>query len=570
MLLRGLSLATVCGALLVLAGAGAGLRLPRFEDRTAKSGITFRHHGNPTPAKYLMETMGGGVAVFDYDNDGLLDVFFVNSGSFRAVEGQGFEIDRSKPSDHDRLYRNRGGGRFEDVTAQAGISAAGSGVYGMGAAAGDIDNDGFVDLYVTGFDRNILYRNRGDGTFEDVTAKAGVAGGGWSASAGFFDYDRDGDLDLFVTRYLDWDLSKHRSCGTDAFKTYCPPVKHDPIDNLLYRNNGDGTFTGVSEPAGIAGKMGKNLGVSFNDYNADGWVDIAVANDSVAQLLFENNGDGTFSEVALETGFAYTEDGGVYSGMGIDFEDYDNDGRPDILISNLAKEHYAVYRNEGGVFAYRTRQSRIGKITALMSGWGMRLFDFDLDGWKDLFVAQSHVLDNVERLDRTLVYRQPPLLALNEQGRFTDVSQHAGAVFQRALAGRGAAFGDLDNDGGIDVVMSVLHGPPVVLFSAAPEKGGHWLTIHPVGAASNRDGLDARVRITTASGEKQWGFASRADSYLSANDRRVHFGLGGEDRVREVEILWPSGIRQVLEDVAADQILKVTEPPKNGRNKGSS
>ncbi len=542
-------------------GSGAGLHATFFEDRLPETGITFRHHANPTTAKYMLEVMSGGVAVFDFDNDGLLDIFFVNGGRFQEDPARIMRIDRSTPALQNRLYRNEGDGAFADVTESAGVTGSDHG-YGMGAAAADYDNDGLADLYVTNFGRNVLYRNQGDGTFRDTTASAGVAVGEWTASAGFFDYDNDSYLDLFVVQYLDWDFSKHISCG----EVYCPP-SYRAMDSLLFHNNGNGTFTDVSGSAGIAGFFGKGLGVAFNDYDGDGLADVCVANDSVAQQLFRNNGDGTFSELALDIGLAYNEDGLPYSGMGIDFSDYNNDGHPDIVITDLAKELYALYRNDGsGTFSFVTRTSNLGNITAFMSGWGTRFFDYDHDGWKDLFVAQSHVIDNIEIFDASVPYRQPPLLARNLQdGTFADVSQQSGSVFSKPVVGRGAAFGDLDNDGDIDIVVGVLDDVPQVLYSNASESPNHWLQIRTVGTASNRDGLGAVVKVVGESAaHAQWGYVTTAGSYLSANDARVHFGLGSDDRVGSVEVHWPSGIRQVLKNVRGNQIVTVRESEKRG------
>ena len=319
--------------------------LPVFADETARAGIKFRHYGNPTPDKYLIETMCGGVALLDYDNDGFLDIFFVNGGSFQ-VTGQRGRIDRSKPEYWNRLYHNNGDGTFTDVTEKAGVSGAGTTDFGMGVAVGDYDNDGFPDLYVTNFGKNILYHNNGDGTFTDVTDKAGVAASGWSVSAGFLDYNNDGRLDLFVGRYLDWDFSKHVYCG-DPVHSYCPPYKHLPTTNILYRNNGDGTFTDVSRQSGIAAKPGTAMGLAINDYDGDGFPDIFVSNDDKAHFLYHNNGNGTFTEEALEAGVAYNENGSVVSGMGATFNDYDNDGLPDIVVTDLATEIFQLYRNMG-------------------------------------------------------------------------------------------------------------------------------------------------------------------------------------------------------------------------------
>ncbi len=406
--------------------------------------LDFITQNSPTASKYLIETMGGGVALLDYNNDGLLDVFLVNGGRLTPGMHAPERFDRSDPKYWNRLYRQNRDGSFTDVTKAAGLENAGDGNYGMGVAAADYDNDGYTDLYVTSYGKNILYHNNGNGTFTDVTAKAGVAAGGWSASAGFLDYDNDGKLDLFVTRYMEWDTQHSKACQR---QTYCPPGEFPPITNILYRNRGDGTFEDVSTKSGIAAKKGRSLGVAFNDYDGDGWTDIFVANDGMEQFLFHNNRDGTFTERALDAGVALSDDGKPFAGMGVDFRDYDNDGRPDIIVTNFAKQIYAVFHNDGnGAFSYRSLPSGLGVLSAGSSGWGMRLADFNNDGWKDLFIAQSHVMDNVEQIDPSLHYLEPPMLALNRSGRF----ERADPGTSTAVAGRGAAFGDLNNDGWID------------------------------------------------------------------------------------------------------------------------
>jgi len=457
---------------------------------------------------------------------------------------------RHDPKYWNRLYRQNKDGSFTDVTQQAGLANAGDGNYGMGVAVGDYDNDGFPDLYVTSYGKNILYHNNGDGTFTDVTEKAGVAGGGWSVSAGFFDYDNDGKLDLFVTRYMDWDTKHSKDCGGN-YHTYCPPEEFPATTNILYHNNGDGTFTDVSQKSGIAAKKGRGLGMAFADYDGDGLADIYVANDGMQQYLFHNNGNGTFTEVGMEAGAALSEDGRRLSGMGTVFQDYDNDGRPDIIVTELPREIYGVYHNDGNrSFSYRSLETGLGTLSSGSSGWGVGLEDFDNDGWKDLFVAQGHVLDNVEKIDPSLHYLELPLLAMNHNGHF----ERADSGASNLMAARGAAFGDLNNDGSQDVVVTQLGGPPQVFIN----HGGaaHWLTITLRGTRSNRDGYGARVQVNG-----QTRFATSAGSYLSASDKRLHFGLGTADKAK-VEIAWPSGIHQTLNDVRADQFLEVREPEK--------
>ncbi len=494
--------------------------------------------------------MPGGVALLDYNNDGLLDIFVINGGQIASPTATLDKFDRHDPRYWNRLYRQNKDGSFTDVTEQAGLANAGDGNYGMGVAVGDYDNDGYPDLYVTSYGKNVLYHNNGDGTFTDVTAKAGVAGGGWSVSAGFFDYDNDGKLDLFVTRYMDWDMQHSKDCGGN-FHTYCPPGEFPRTTNILYHNRGDGTFEDVSQRSGIAAKKGHGLGVAFADYDGDGFTDIYVANDGMQQYLFHNNGNGTFTESGMEAGAALNADGGPLSGMGVVFQDYDNDGRPDIIVTTLPRQTYAVFHNDGhGSFSDRGLQTGVSMLSGVTSGWGVGLEDFDNDGQKDLFVVQGHVLDNVEKIDPSLHYLEPTLLALNRDNRFERADPGTAAL----VAARGAAFGDLNNDGSIDVVTSVLGGHPQVFMN----RGGnaHWLTITLRGTRSNRDGLGARVQVNG-----QTRFDTTAGSYESANDKRLHFGLGTA-KTAKVEVLWPSGTHQVLNDITVDQFLEVGEPER--------
>jgi hypothetical protein len=533
-----------------------------FEDVTAASGIDFRHENSPTGNKYLIETMGGGVALIDYDNDGDLDIFFTNGARLSDPMPPDGKPDRTERRYANRLYRNDGNWKFTDVTAQAGVAGLGHG-YGMGVAVGDYDNDGFQDLYVTNYGGNILYRNRGDGTFEDVTAKAGVAASGWSTSAGFLDFNNDGKLDLFVCRYLDWTFEKNIHCGDrkPGGRAYCHPDNFKGVTNLLFRNNGDGTFSDVSKEAGIANPDGKGLGVAFADYDGDGWTDIYVANDSVMCFLYHNKGNGTFEDVALMAGAGYNDDGKPFAGMGVDFADYDNDGLPDIFVTDLSKETYALYRNTGdGHFEYATKQSGVGHATNDFSGWSAKFIDYDNDGWKDIFVAQGHVLDTIELTAPNLKYRQPPLLLRNDKGSFARVpAAAAGSVFRSAASGRGAAFGDLDNDGYVDIVVSNMGQAPVILRNTASRRN-HWLRIRLEGARANRDGIGCRVKVTMASGQIQLYEAQTASGYLSASDRRVLIGLGAETVVPKIEVRWPGGRVQTLTRVKADQSLVVREP----------
>jgi len=520
---------------------------PLFEVKTP-AGVGFTLQNSPTPQKYLIETMPGGVALLDYNNDGLLDLFFVNGGHIASPLSSPADFERHDPRYWNRLYRQNKDGSFTDVTQAAGLQDAGDGNYGMGVAVGDYDNDGYPDIYVTGYGKNRLYHNQGDGTFKDVTEKAGVAAGGWSVSAGFFDYDNDGKLDLFVTRYMEWDPEHSKDCGGE-FHTYCPPGEFPRTTNILYHNRGDGTFEDVSVGSGIAAKKGHGLGVAFADYDGDGFTDIYVANDGMQQYLLHNNRNGTFSEVGLDSGAALSIDGGPLSGMGVVFQDYDNDGRADVVVTTLPRQTYGVFHNDAkGLFSEQGLETGLAALSGVTAGWGVGLEDFDNDGWKDLFVMQGHVLDNVEKIDPSLHYLEPPLVALNHRGRFEPADSGTRAQW----AGRGAAFGDLNNDGWIDVVATVLGDHPYVFLN----RGGHahWLTIELRGTRSNRDGFGARVVVNGQS-----RFATSAGSYESANDKRLHFGLGSAVSAN-LEVFWPSGIHQIVKDVPADQFLELREP----------
>jgi len=532
----------------------------RFTDITQTAKIDFKHENAATLNKYLVETMGGGVALLDYDNDGRLDIFFTNGAKIDDPMPDDKLPDKSDRKFWNRLYHQNSDGTFTDVTEKAGLTGMPQNHYDMGIAVGDYDNDGFEDIYVTGYGGNTLYHNNGNGTFTDVTKSAGVAGGGWSASAGFFDYDNDGKLDLFVTRYVNWTFKTNRYCGEKqpGYRAYCHPDNYEGVTNILYHNNGDGTFTDVSEKAGIANPKGKGLGVSFADYDGDGFTDIFVANDSVQCFLYHNNGNGTFTETGLLAGVGYNEDGKTFAGMGTDFSDYDNDGRPDIVVTDLSNERYMLFRNNGdGIFRDVTNQSGLGSETLSFAGWSTRFFDYDNDGWKDLFVAQSHVMDTIEKTSPNLRYLQPPLLLRNEGGHFVRVTP--GEVFQIPWAGRGAAFGDIDNDGDIDLVVSNAGQKAYVLRNDGGNRG-NWIRIETVGKKSNRDGIGSRVKVVGASGLTQYFTINTAVGYLSASDKRLLAGLGADTSTRLIEIQWPSGIVQKFENVKAGQTLKAIEP----------
>ncbi len=528
-----------------------------FTDITAATKIAFKHAGSPTSLKYLLETMGGGVAIFDYDNDGRMDLFFTNGALLKDPMTKGMMPDKSDPKFWNRLYHQKADGTFEDVTERAGLKGEG---FSMGVATADYDNDGYVDLYVTGYGENHLYHNNRDGTFADVTKKLGVAGGGWSTSAGWIDYDRDGRLDLFVARYLDWDFEKGAALCGDARGTraYCHPENFKGATNILFHQKPDGSFEDVSVKAGIADPDGKALGIAFADFDNDGLMDIFVANDSVRQSLYHNKGDGRFEDIAVMAGAGYDEDGKTYAGMGVDAADYDNDGFADVFITTLSYQTYPLYHNNGDrSFTYATKQTAVGQITLAYSGWGTHFIDADNDGLRDIFVAQSHVLDTIELSTGYLKYRQPPLLMRNMGKEFTNVSATAGPAFSLPIVARGAAFGDLNNDGQIDIVIGVLNGSPLVLRNNGTKN--HWVGIRLVGSKSNRDGLGARVIVSDSSGRRQIFDASTAGSYLSASDPRIIAGLGNASAVRTIEVHWPSGRTQTITNPELDRYLTINE-----------
>jgi len=547
------------------AGAASVNHPGNFVDITAANGINFQYQASHTSRKYLLETMGPGVALFDYDNDGLLDIFVVNGAPLADPVRKGAVPQKGGAKYWNRLYHQKKDGTFEDVTEKAGLQGAG---YGMGVAVGDYDNCGFEDLYVTAYGGNKLYHNNGDGTFTDVTEKAGVGGSGWSTSAIWVDLDSDGLLDLVVVRYLQWDFDDVW-CGEhkEGYRAYCHPDYFKPIPPLVYHNDGNGHFTEVTEKIGM-GKPGKGLGVAIADYDRDGKIDLFIANDSTLEFLYHNKGDGTFEEVGLLSQVAVDGDGRTYAGMGVDFADYGNSGLPGIVVTDLANQRYALYKNEGdGNFSYATISSGLGQVTMPHSGWGIRFIDYDNDGWKDLLIAQGHDLDTVELTSPNLRYREPMILVRNTGKGFVNVSKDSGAVFQVPWVARGLAIGDIDNDGRIDAVVTTNDGGLHILHNET-QTTNHWLTLKLVGHKSNRDAIGTEVRIKTSFGA-QMATVTTGGSYLSSSDKRVHFGLGADTRAASVEIRWPSGVLQMLRDVAADQILQVDEPAANGKTKDS-
>ena len=526
----------------------------QFTDVTAASGIRFRHVNGAKGDYHLPEMFGAGGAFFDYDNNGDLDLFLVNGGDLTGAPSE-------EPSTS-VLYHNNGDGKFTDVTSIAGVSNAGN--YGLGVACGDYNNDGDPDLYVTNFGANVLYRNNGDGTFADVTEEAGVGDALWSSSATFFDYNRDGHLDLYVVNYVLYPLDvPYPPCDGDGFRTYCHPLFFKGAPDRLYRNNGDGVFVDATEAAGIKGIgglfHGKGLGVVAADFNNDSNPDLYVANDVTPNYLFYNKGDGTFVEIGVAAGCAYDTDGAAQAGMGVDAGDYNGDGFLDIFVTNFSYETNALYRNNGDdTFTDVSYHAHLGDASHLLLGFGTGFFDHDNDGLLDIFVANGHIFERVERTTDVITYAQQNQLFHNSgDGGFTEVSFKAGAYFQRKGVSRGAIFGDYDNDGDLDIVVTQLNQSAELLRN---EGGNHrnWLRVRTVGVHSNRDGIGARLVLTTGS-ESRVQEVHAGSSYQSSNDPRVFFGLGDHRTIDRLEIRWPSGVVQILENIPANQEIVVTE-----------
>jgi enediyne biosynthesis protein E4 len=524
----------------------------RYTDVRESARITFQQDSTQTEEKYYLETMGTGVGWIDYDQDGLMDLFFVQSAA----------TDIYKPPHplHCALYHNNGDGTFTDVTEKAGVG--GEGHYGQGVAVGDFDNDGYPDLYVTGYGRAILYHNNGNGTFTDVTSKAGVADeGGWSTSAGWFDYDKDGWLDLVVTNYIEWTPKNNLWCGEHrpGYRSYCHPGNYKGQRIKLYHNNHDGTFTDVSDRSGVGKPEAKGMGVVLADFNNDGWPDIAVANDSWPNFLFINKHDGTFEDVSLVSGLAASEDGRYEAGMGIDAADVDGDGWQDVYITHLDFELNRLYRNShDGTFTDETFRSRIGNKAVLMSGVAMKFLDYDNDGWNDILQLNGAMLDNVALYHGEVSYKEPLLMYRNlGKGQFDKVSESLGPDFMRPIVGRGLATADYDNDGDIDIVTNNRGDFPSLLRNDGGN-ANHWLTIQLVGTTSNRDGMGASLKLTSE-GFAHVEQAKGGMSYMSASDPRIHFGLGTRTKIESLEITWPSGKVDRLTNLAVDQIIAVKE-----------
>jgi enediyne biosynthesis protein E4 len=520
----------------------------QFTDVAAEAGITFRHENGASPEKYMFETFGSGVGVIDFDNDGWPDLFFAN----------GADLANGKRSPGNALYRNLGNGKFEDVTAKAGLG--GNGMFATGVTVGDYDNDGLLDIYVTGYGGNQLFHNNGDGTFTDVTAKAGVGGSGWSSSAAWVDYDRDGYLDLFVARYVDYDMKSAPYCGykKEGYRMYCDPQQFDGTAPLLYHNNRDGTFTEVSRKAGVANPAGKGLGVAIGDVDGDGWPDIFVTNDGVRNFLFHNKGDGTFADVTYSAGVGFDMNGKTLNGMGAEIADLDGDGLPDIFFTAFSRQYNPLFRNLGKlVFEDATLKAGLPSSVETL-GFGAKVFDFDNDGNPDIYVTNGHVTDNVKLYDPQLSYRQTDLLYRNTGGgHFRDVSAESGPAFRIQHVGRGAAVVDFDNDGDLDIVVADVGGRPLLLRNDGGNRN-HWIAVRGRGRESNRFGIGCKVRVTSG-GRTQLREINPYGSYLSTSDMRLFFGLGDETAVSRLEIEWPSGKTQALKNVRAGQVLLLDE-----------
>ena len=545
MLFRLIATGYLCG----VAALAAAPPPIRFTEIAAKSGLRFEAHNGATGQFHQIELTAGGVGVLDYNNDGCEDIFFTNGAVIPSLKKTG-------PEFHNRLFRNNCDLTFTDVTAEAGLAGEG---YSTSVAIADYDNDGYPDIFVAGVKRNALYRNLGDGRFADVTAQSHISSNVWAVSAGWFDYDNDGWLDLFVSNYVVWDASSEPRCGTPERQFYCHPKAYPGLPGQLFHNNHDGTFTDVSQSSGIGRHIGKGMGVAFADVDGDGLTEIFVANDSVRNFLFHNKGDGTFDETGLEAGVALRDDGFAIAGMGADLRDFDNDGKPDLIVSGILNDSFLLFRNLGKGSGFEDVGQRTGLLmgTRRFTGWGLGMYDFDNDGWKDLFFALSHLaqLDRYLGSDSAL----PNRVFRNIEGkRFEDVSPSAGREFQGPAMNRGVAFGDFDNDGRVDAVVSVINGP-AKLFRNVTENQSHWLAIRLRGRRSNREGLGAIVHAHLSDGRDLYNEATTAVGFASSSERLVRFGLGANRSVEKIEIRWPGGARQQIANVAADRIVDIVE-----------
>jgi enediyne biosynthesis protein E4 len=523
--------------------------LPVFTDVSEAAGIRFRHNNGAFGKKYLPETLGSGCAFLDIDNDGWQDILLVNSTNWPGRPG---------PPSYLALYRNNRNGTFTDITKQAGLAIA---MYGLGVAAADYDNDGNIDIYITALGPNRLFRNLGGGKFADVTARAGVGDPGFSTSAMWFDYDRDGKLDLFVANYVEWSIEKDLFCTLDGkTKSYCTPESYKGQSSTLYRNKGDGTFENTTKQAGLYDPTSKSLGVALIDFNNDNLPDLFVANDTQPNRLYQNKGNGTFEDVGVTAGVAFNEAGVARAGMGVDAADYDGSGRQSLIIGNFSNEMMALYSNEGkGLFIDEAPTSTIGKVSLLTLTFSCFFFDVDLDGLLDILAVNGHVADDISAVQPKVTYAQAPHLFRNRGSRkFEAVTSVSGAALQKRIVGRGAAYGDYDNDGDLDLLITANNGPARLLRNDGGNRN-KFLRVTTLGTTSNRDGIGSRVRVTLENGTKVWSTVKTGSSYCSQSELPVTFGLAGAAKVTGIEVIWPNGRSETIPGVASNQSITIQE-----------